>query len=264
MVDGLFFRVLGFALITFCAGFGANAAAAGTVESLKGDVRIANAGKTPIAAALSARVGAGTTVTTRRGAQAVIRFDDGTIVVLDQNTEMQVIDSRFNADNPKSGIAVFNFITGAMRVVTGQIAEADPTNFAVRTTKASLSARSADFSIASGSLYLSVSRGAVTASNTGGSVIFNRGEYGFVDTVWTRPVPVASAQLPTDVVASFTRFGSVSLAGGGAATGAGAARGATEGGGGSGAAVAAVVAGLAAAASGGGGGGGSTPTTTHH
>lgn len=264
MIEGLFPRALGSALITFSAAFGANASATGMLDSLKGDIHIVNAGETSTAGALSARIRAGTTVTTGTGAQAVIRFDDGTIVVLGQHTEMKVIASRFNASDPASGIAVFNFVTGAMRVVTGRIAEANSTNFAVRTEKASLSARKADFSIASGSLYLSVSRGSVTASNTGGSVVFNRGEYGLVETVWTRPMPITSAQLPTDVAASFTQFGSVSLASGGAATGAGSAVGVTAGSGGSGAAVAAVIAGLAAAAGGGGGGGGSTSPTTHH
>jgi len=232
--------------------------AAGKIESVKGNVQVIEPTGASAPAARYAVVRRGATVTTGRGAQAVIRFDDGGTVVLDQNTEFKLIDYRFDAGNPESSVEVIGFDTGAMRVVTGKIAAAGSTNFAVRTAKATLGARQADFSIASGSLYVSVSKGSVTASNTGGTVAFSAGQMGFVDTIWTRPAAIAASNVPAGVAASFSRFGSVALAAGGAASGAGAAAGAAAGGGaGTAAAIAAGLAGLAAAA--GGGGGGSTP-----
>ena len=259
-------RLSGWILIAFCAALAGTAQASGVLESVKGDVRMAGPGSAPVAAAPAMVVEPGTSITTGNGAQAVLKFDDGGRVVLDHNTEMKLIDYRFDAGDPASGRAVFSFVTGAMRVATGRIAEARQTNFALQTPKATIGARSADFSVASGSLYVHVLKGAVTASNTGGTVTFGAGQYGFADTVWTQPVAITSAQLPTSVAQSFSRFSSEALAGGGAAGGAGGATGAAAGGGGlSGGALAALIAvGLAAAGGGGGGGGGSAPAATHH
>ncbi len=258
-------RFLRWALAACCGALAGLAHAAGMVESVTGSVQMAGpAGAS--AATRGAAVKPGTTIDTGAGARVVLKFDDGQIVALDQNTELKVLDYRYDAGNLQASAAAFDFVTGSARFVHGRIAEDSAANFSLRTPKATIGVKGADFSVASGSLYVSVSRGVVSVSNTGGAVSFSAGQFGFIDTVWTRPIEIASSQLPSGVAGSFARLGGINLAAaGGAAGGAGGATGAAAASGGlSGGAIAAMVAVGLAAAGGGGGGGGSTPTATHH
>ena len=91
-----------------------SASAAPVFEAVKGDVRAQN-----LPAKVDQRVNAGTTISTGQKAQAIIRFDDGTHVVLDQNTDFRITDYRFSEKQMDRG--VFELFKGAMRMVTGKI-----------------------------------------------------------------------------------------------------------------------------------------------
>jgi len=178
----------------------------------------------------------GSTISTGDGGQAVIRFDDGGAVILDHDTELRVVDYRYDAAKPAAGHSALDFLKGSARVVTGKIASTEPANYSLRTPVATLGAQSADFNLASGSLYVSVTKGTVTAVNSAGTMTYGAGQAGFVANAGTLPTAVAASQFPGGVGSAFARLNGAALPGGtlptvagGAAGGAGAATGAAAG-----------------------------------
>ena len=143
------------------------ASAHGVLESLKGDVTIAN---DPVPQ--GRRLIAPSTVTTGAGAQASLKFDDGTHIVLGENSLLRVLDYRYQ---PQTGSAsgdraVFELLRGSARVVTGKIVVNNPKEFHFRTPHTELSVeRGADFQVALvNPAYIHVNAGTVFSNMTGG------------------------------------------------------------------------------------------------
>ena len=230
-------RALAWALIAFCGALAGVAHATGTFDSVTGHVEMIGPSGSTVMATPGAAIQPGTTITTADGAQAVIKFDDGSAVILDMNTRFKVTAYRFNAAKPADGRSVFDFLKGAARFVTGLIAHTERANFALRTPMATMGVRGTDFDVASGSLYISVNKGEVTATNAAGTVAFGAGHDGYIANAGALARPVPAAQLPDGVGGAFARLDSVqlpagvlSLKAGGAAPGAGGATGAEGGG----------------------------------
>src|SRR4051794_39817639 len=93
------------------------ALASAVVQSMQGDVK---ANGVPVTQAQ--RLNPGTLITTGPNAQVVMRFDDNQQVVLNQNTEFRIVDFRFNSPNPKDDRSVLDLVKGALRIVTGTVA----------------------------------------------------------------------------------------------------------------------------------------------
>jgi len=241
MLDARLTRLLGWTLIGFGAALSGVAHAAGTFDSVQGNVVMISPSGNRVAAAQGETIPNGTVVSTGDGAQAVLKFDDGGAVVLNQNTEFRLVDYRYDAAKPDAGRSVFDFLKGAARFVTGLIARAEPANYKLRTKQMTIGVRGTDFSVASGSLTLSVTHGVVTGTNAAGTVAFGPGQFGFAPNAGTLPTVIGAGQLPPGVANAFARLGAVPLpagtlppAPGGAAGGAGAATGAAAEGGASG------------------------------
>jgi FecR protein len=267
MLDAKLTRIFGWMVIAFAGTVAGVAHAGGVFDSVTGDVTVVapNGSRTP--AQRFADIAAGSVVSTGEGGQATLRFDDQSAVVLNQNTEFRIVDYSFNAAKPSTGRSVFDFLKGAARFVTGLIARAEPANYKLRTAQATIGIRGTDFSLASGSLYISVLHGTVTATNAAGSTEFTAGQLGFTPNAATLPALINSSQLPGAIVNSFSRLGAVPLPAGtlppqagGEAGGAGEATGAAGGiSGTTGAGIAAGVFGATVL-----GGIHSSGTTTHH
>ena len=113
-------------LVALCFGLSTLVAAPlgfanGIFQSVSGDVRAATGTATPASVARDQRVVPGTTVTTGTGAQTVIRFDDGHVVVLNENTEFRVTQYSFEKDRPQGDNIAMQLLKGAMRSVSGLI-----------------------------------------------------------------------------------------------------------------------------------------------
>jgi hypothetical protein len=233
-------RAIGWALIAFCAAAAGLAHAAGVFDSVTGDVTVTGPTGGQAPASTSAAIQPGSVVSTGDGAQAIIKFDDGSAVVLNQNTQFRIVDYRYDAAKPKTGRSVFDFLKGAARFVTGLIARAEPTNYSLRVAQATIGVRGTDFSLASGSLYLQVTHGVVTETNAAGTSAFSAGQFSFTPNAATLPTAITSGQLPAGVANAFTRLAAIPLPAGtlpppagseagGAAGGAGEATGAAGG-----------------------------------
>ncbi len=235
----------------------------GVFQSVTGDVQASVESAAPVAAFVARRFQPGTTITTGANSRAVLRFDDGHAIVLNENTELRFTDYRFNRDRPQEDIFAAELVKGALRSVTGLIGQRSGNRASLSMPQGTIGIRGADFMVVLvNPAYVSVLKGAVGVTNAGGAVTFSAGALGTVATATTVAAPIAASALPAAASATFDSLGSVALGFGAASTG-GASVGATgagarQGGWATAAAVAASVAGILAAA------GNNTATANNH
>jgi len=251
-----FLRTLGWALLAFSAAFATAVQAAANVESMRGDVRAGNMKVNP-----NDRITSGASITTGAGAQAVLKFDDGQVVVLNENTTFRVTNFQFQKEKPAGDRAIFDLLRGALRVISGAVASRSQASFQLRVPQATIGIRGTDFMVAIvNPAVISVGTGAVGASNAGGTAVFGAGSFGSVASSSTLAVAIPASAVPPAAAAAFSSMSAVpGVVAGGMAPGA--AAGGTVAGMSTGAAVAVgavVVIGVAAA------GNDSNATTTHH
>lgn len=240
--------------------FAANGFAAALVQDVKGDVRTAAAA----AVEKGQRILTGATLTTGPNSQATLAFDDGQQVVLNENTRFAITDYRFAKGNPQDDRSFFNLLSGAARVVTGELAQRSRSSFEFRTSTSTIGIRGTDFMVAivDQPSYLSVLQGEIAATNTAGTVTFGAGTFGAISAATVLAVAIPAVALPAVAAAAFSSLGAAAVGAGAAAGAAGSATGGAAGAVGIGtvAAVGAGVVAVGAAASssskGGGGGGG--------
>ena len=243
----------------------------GVIESLRGEVQVGNT-----VVPQGRRVVAPSAVTTGAGAHASLKFDDGTQIVLGENSLLRVQDYRYQptppgvTPGPSGDRAVFELLRGSARVVTGKIVVNNPKEFHFRTPHTELSVEhGADFQVALvNPAYIHVNAGTVISNNGWGSpVALNAGTTSIVATSSAAPAAISITQLPASAASA---MGSLSVASVSAPAGGAASVGvATTAAGVGGAAVAAlpivVVGGvIAAAAAAGSGDDLPQTTTTHH
>jgi len=203
-------------------------AAAAVVQTASGDVKAAIGSATPVMVTQNSALENGMTVTTGDNSQVVMKFEDGQVVALNANTSFKIDQYHFEQAKPQKSSIIFSLLKGAMRAVTGLIAKNNANAFTLHTPNATIGIRGTDFMAATGSLYLQVINGTVSATTSAGTTAFAVGQTGFVASLSALPTAIAAAQLPAAVAASFSQLGSIAMAGAGAA--AGGAGGATSGG----------------------------------
>src|SRR5258706_4798111 len=171
------------------------------VESLRGDLRAGTA-----RLAEGARVDFPATLATGPGAQAVLRFGDGTQVLIDESSQLRIVDFRRVG---AAGRAVMDVAAGAARFVV----PGDSSRLSIRTAQGTIAAAAqSDFSVAVGAAtHLSVERGSVTASSRPGGVEFGPRSTG-VTRRWESPVErVRPADLPPQASSAFGRLTNAAL-----------------------------------------------------
>jgi len=256
--------VVAFAMAMLFAG---GAPAAGVVQSMKGDVKAGPVGQAAAPVAVNQRLMSGTAVTTGPDAQVILRFDDGQQVVLNQNTEFRIVDFRYEASDSKMDRTVFELIKGALRMASGAIIGRNRQAVALRTPQATIGIRGTDFMVALvNPAYISVLRGAVTATNAAGTVAFGAGTFGAVATSAALATAIPASALPAAASAAFSSMSAAAgvAAAGGASEG---AAGTATAAGGTPAATAATIGAAAAAVAGAAAASRSSRsnlTTTHH
>jgi FecR protein len=206
------------------------------------------------------------TISTGPKSHAVLKFEDGTVVLLKENTSFQLQTYSYAPDSPDKASAMFNLLRGGLRVVTGLVTSKNKDALSVATPLATIRVRGTDFTAElTNPLFVGVSSGAITLSNTAGTQLVIAGQYASVASMSQVPAFIQAAQLPPGAL----QFPNVALPpttplAAGAVAGAGVvgASGGTVGGVSMTTAAiigAAVIAGVAASAGGGGNGGSATP-----
>src|SRR5260221_13351887 len=127
-----FALALGAALVLFAV----NALATGTVQSVKGNVRVGNQQVNE-----GQEVAPGRIISTGPGAQTVLRFADGQRIVLNENTDFRIVDYRYDEGKPQGDRSVFDLLKGGARFVSGLRGHRSRNSFQVRAPQAGVRSR---------------------------------------------------------------------------------------------------------------------------
>lgn len=204
------FAILAFGIASLFSAAGAFGAA--VVQEFKGDVR---AGATPAQSkpvVPNQRVLSGSSVTTAAGSQVTLRFDDGQVVALHENTQFRIENFRYRAQESAADRAVFVLLRGALRVVTGALGKRNRDVFALRLPQSTIGIRGTDFMVAIvNPAYLSVLRGAVAATNKAGTAAFEAGTFGSIANSSTLAVTIPASTLPSAASSAFDSLGALPI-----------------------------------------------------
>ena len=233
----------------------------GYVHEVSGTVRGQVGSGQPASVGRGMTLPVGSTVTTEANSYAVLKFEDGTVVLLKENTSFQVQSYAYNPKAPENSNAVFNLLRGGLRLVTGLVTSRNREAMRVATPHATIGIRGTEFTAElTNPLFVACQVGAVSLTNAAGTIFVSAGQFASVLTAAQLgtlipqlpagilnfpnvPLPTA-APLPGPPPPGPGPIGAGTLAGAGAGTVA-----AVVG--------AAAVAGVAASSSG-------STTTTHH
>jgi hypothetical protein len=190
----------------------ASAFGAAVVQESKGDVR---AGATPAQSnpvVPNQRVLSGNSVTTGAGSQVTLRFDDGQMVVLHENTRFRIVEFYYRPQEPTADRAVFVLLRGALRVVTGALGKRNRDAFALRVPQGTIGVRGTDFMVAIvNPVYLSVLKGTIAATNKAGTVAFDAGTFGSIANLSALAGSIPASALPEAASSAFDRLGALPI-----------------------------------------------------
>jgi hypothetical protein len=170
-----------FAATTLFAGASLAATAQGVVHELSGTVQVSVAKGKPTAAVKGQQLGNNTTITTGPKSSVIMRFADGTVVALEQNTSFQIQDYNYDEKQPSAMKAFFGLTSGAMRALTGLIGQRNRDSVRVATPNATIGIRGTDFMVAfaanttttgvvQGTIAVNAAAGTVTVTVGGASI----------------------------------------------------------------------------------------------
>lgn len=202
MLQGLRFLtlILGIALLA-ASGPSFAQGPQGYVQEVQGDVF------GQVGAGRSARVSKGqtlpnnATVTTGAKSYAVLKFEDGTAVLLKENTAFQVQTYSYSAKAPETSSAIFNLVRGGMRMVTGLLATRNRDALKVGSPLATIGIRGTEF-VAElvNPYYIQVINGTITVTNSAGAVVFSAGQAAVVANPSTLASVIPLNQVPAGVL----------------------------------------------------------------
>lgn len=117
----------------------------GYIYEYAGDVKVAVAGGVPRVATDSMPLDDNTIVTTGDRSRAVLKFEDGQLIVLRSNTSFRINKYYYNAERVENSNIFFSLLKGGLRAVTGLIGERNKQAFKLSTPNATVGIRGTDF-----------------------------------------------------------------------------------------------------------------------
>lgn len=202
-------------------------AAGGWVYDASGDVSIA-VGKKPARSAIkNDAIASDTVINTGDKAYAVLKFEDGQVVVMQSNSTFHVREYRYEPDKIEKSNILFSMLKGGMRFVTGLIGQRNKTAFKLSTPNMTIGIRGTEFMVAmvNNSMYSQVVSGSIGLTNAAGTVALSAGQAAVATSATTMATIVPISALPAG---TFSQLGAIPLppatpvfppAAGGAATG---------------------------------------------
>lgn len=147
--------------------------AAATIQSVSGAVQMTPQGGLAGPLAVGQRVEAGAAIKTGLNSAATLRFDDGQMVALSNETTYVLDEYKFNPHKPEESSFLSTLVKGGLRAVSGIIGEKNPKDLKFKTLVATVGIRGTDFDLFfDGRLYVSVRIGAIAVTNDGGTAVF--------------------------------------------------------------------------------------------
>lgn len=147
----------------------------------------------------------GDIINTKGESKAQMRFKDGTLISLNQNTRFQIDEYKRDQKTEALISSFFSLIQGKFRSITKHVTERDKRAYRVRTSVATMGVRGTDYEAsictkdceggAEGQLQLKVHEGAIVIGNEAGEFIMEHGEAGFVNNI-TEPLQLLPTLIP--------------------------------------------------------------------
>lgn len=162
------------------------------IMSIKGDRDKAREGR---------KLRAGDTVETGARGHAVLKFEDGQLIVLQPNSAFVIEDYQFSKKESRVSNILFSLLKGGLRAVTGQIAKRWKSAFQLKVASVTMRVRGTDFAVVrkegpAQELYARVYAGAISVANDGGTAIIKAGDTVFVRSQGGRLTVVPDVQVP--------------------------------------------------------------------
>ena len=157
---------------------------------LSGTVNVTQ-GKNPTHQVIqSERIASDTVVSTGDNSSALLKFEDGQVVTLQENSTFQIRQYRYDAANIENCNIIFVAVNGGMRFSSGLIGKQNDKAFKLLTSNATIRSGEADFMVVktTRSIYSQVISGDIRISNKAGTAVLNLGE----STVVTSPTSLAA------------------------------------------------------------------------
>ena len=141
------------------------------------------------------------TITTGPRSFAALKFEDGTSVLLKENSSFQIQNYTYNPKATENSNVVFNLVRGGLRMVTGLVTSRNRDALKVATPLATMGIRGTDFmAVLVNPLFVQVVNGVVSLTNSAGTVLFNAGQAGIVSSSTTLGGLVPMSKVPAGVL----------------------------------------------------------------
>lgn len=188
------------AVLVGVAGFAASGlvfAAVGYIYDFHGDVTAALGTNRPVPAQKNMNLESNNTVTTGAKSFAVIKFEDGTVVVLKENTSFQIQNYNYNARSPSQSNALFNMVRGGLRMITGALTTRNRDALKVATPIATIGIRGTEFlAELVNPLLVQCITGALSVSNAAGVLAVAAGQTATIGSATTLGTVSAAGSVP--------------------------------------------------------------------
>lgn len=175
-------------------------ASLGVIYDSRGSVSVAQApvgsGEiNPRRAITSDTISPGMMVLTGSNSYAVLKFDDGQIVIMQANSTLLVRDYIYFPLKVSRSIIDFTLMKGGMRFVTGQIGSLNPAAFKLSTPNGTIRVRGTDFFAVMNNdgLYSKVLSGSISLTNVAGVSVLNAGKTSLIALSTSLPIALSAA-----------------------------------------------------------------------
>jgi hypothetical protein len=167
---GVVFCVCSFSL------FAADGDPAGQVIIVAGPFRILHANNVSVTPRRGDTFYSGDTLITGRRGTAQVRFTDGGVMALTENSQMKVNQYHYEK-NSSSDKSVATLVKGGFRALTGLIAKEEPSSYKIQTPVAVIGVRGTNLGavLARGKLFTGVWKGNIIVENTKGTIQLGEG-----------------------------------------------------------------------------------------
>lgn len=185
-------------LLAFVALLFANVAlaqGAAVVAQVQGTAQVQTGNATPRVLRLGDQVQQGDTISTGANSYVAVRFDDGEVAALTQNSRMTITAYQYESTS-RTGNLLLSLVRGGMRAVTGLLGANHPDRVAYRAATATIGIRGTDVDIATDGtdVIVTVNTGTITVSIGGQSITLGPQESAYIHNgVITRGLPTQAS-----------------------------------------------------------------------
>jgi hypothetical protein len=150
--------------------------------SVTGSAQVQTGSGTPRALRQGDEVRQGDTVSTGSNSSLVLKFDDGEVAALTQNSRMTITAYQYQPE-ARTGNVLLSLINGGMRAITGLIGRTQPERVAYRAATTTIGIRGTDIDVVTDgtNVAVQVNDGVITFTYNNQTVIVNAGQAAFTN-----------------------------------------------------------------------------------